>query len=186
MEIVYKKIVETFNAHPEVFTSRGLPVVRQIDLNIGQPDDPENFEVFCPAMFISWSIRPGTGGESDTLTLDFHLLQEPTANTENFSNVAVVGVEYIKLMEAVKYLLNDLKTSATTPLRYAGEQPAVTPYFRYHVVSYTCSIDAYTDSIHKPALGEGQLSGIVLKEGKLREKQDSPKVAALEVDTYSR
>ncbi len=184
MEVVYKKIVETFNAHPEVFTSRGLPLVRQIDLNIGQPDDPENFEVFCPAMFISWSIRPGTGGESDTLTLDFHLLQEPTAGSESFSNVAVVGVEYIKLTRAVKYLLNGLKTGDTTPLKYAGEQPAVTPYFRYHVVSYTCSIDAYTDSIHKPVLAEGQLSGLVIKEGKLREKLDSPKAPQLVVDTY--
>ena len=142
METVYLTILKTFKDNKQVFLDRHLPVIRTIDINIGQPDDAENFEFFCPAIFISWDIKPSLSGEPDSLTLDFHILQEPKGHTESFSNVETVGMEYTKLLLACKYLLNSLRTDATTPLKYAGERQAATPYFRYHILTYTCNIDA--------------------------------------------
>lgn len=178
METVYKKIVETFTAHPEVFSDRNLPAIRQIDVYQGQPDDPENFEVFCPAMFIDWQIAPGANGESDKLTIDFHILQEPGVPTDNFTPTLDAGLEYLLQLKACKYLLNKLRAANTTPLVYAGERPRITPFFKYHVVSYTCSIDQYTDSIHRPATGTGTIESIRITEGKQKALQ------VLDIDTF--
>lgn len=185
MEEVYKKIVDTFNAHPEVFTSRSLPTIRQIDINVGQPDDPESFEVLCPAIFIGWDIRAGSGSEADTLSLDFHLLQEPGAGTENYSDRLDEGLEYIRLASAVKRCLNMLSTDISSPLKYTGERQAVTPFFRYHVITYTCSIDATTESVHRPTLTESTIESINLTGGKLR-KEFPNKKPTPDIDTFSR
>lgn len=185
MEEVYNKIVDTFNAHPEVFTDRSLPTIRQIDIHIGQPDDPENFEVLCPAIFISWDIKAGTNGEADTLSLDFHLLQEPGAGTENYSDRMDEGLAYIRLVTAVKYCLNMLSTDSSSPLKYAGERQAATPYFRYHVITYTCSIDSYTDSVHRPELTESTIESINLTGGKLRQHLPD-RIDIPEIDTFSK
>ncbi|SDC53176.1 hypothetical protein [Williamwhitmania taraxaci] len=183
MEEVYKKIVDTFRAHPEVFTQRGLPAIRQIDINIGQPDDPENFEVLCPALFIGWDIRAGSGSESDTLSLDFHLLQEPGAGTENFSERLNEGLEYIRLAAAVKYCLNMLSTDISSPLKYSGERQATTPFFRYHVLTYTCSIDGTTESVHRPTLTESTVESIRLTGGRLREAFPN-KIPIPDIETF--
>lgn len=181
METIYLAILKTFKDNKQVFLDRHLPVIRTIDINIGQPDDAENFEFFCPAIFISWDIKPNLSSEPDSLTLDFHILQEPKGHTESFSNVETVGMEYTKLLLACKYLLNSLRTDATTPLKYAGERQAATPYFRYHILTYTCSIDAYTESIHRPQMTTGTVEAIKITRGTQKEKADS---LAIDLETY--
>ena len=192
MEQVYLAILKTFAENKKVFTDRHLPVIRTIDINIGQPDDAENFEFFCPAIFISWDIKPGIAGEPDNLTLDFHILQEPKGHTESFSNAfrspsgvegigAEVSIEYMKLIEACKYLLNQQRTNSSTPLKYAGERQAATPYFRYHILTYTCSIDAYTDSIHRPQMTTGTVEAIRITDANQKPTTDTPTIT---IETY--
>lgn len=169
MEILYKKIVETFNNNPQVFTERELPALRLIDINYGQPDNPESFELFFPAMFIAWQILPSaTIGENDTLNLDFHIIQEPGRATENFTVQLDAGIEYVRFVKACRYLLNRLKCPHITPLRYAGERQNTTPYFRYHIVSYTCGIEQDQSSIWRPEYTSGSIESIKIKEGFLR------------------
>ncbi len=181
MDSVYKKIVDTFKDNEQVFTDNQLPVIRQIDINLGQTDNPEEFEVFLPGMFISWDIKAGTVGESDILTLDFHIVQEPGAGTESFSGRMDEGLEYIRVIKAVKYLLNALATDHTSPLRYAGERQAITPFFRYHILSYQCSIDSYTDSIFRPDLTESTILDVDITSGRLRNHSEKPGAINLEI-----
>jgi len=173
MEIIYKKIVDTFNANEAVFTDRGLPPIRQIDINYGQTDNPEDFEIFMPGMFIGWEIIERSINEPSELILDFHLLQDPGAGTENFSDQLDAGVEYIAMIKAVKYVLNQLRASNTTGLQYAGERPMVTPYFRYHIISYKCLIDKVHDSLTKGAVDEVELEDYT-KNFKQKQKADIP------------
>lgn len=169
MEEVYKKIVDTFNAHPEVFTSKSLPTIRQIDINVGQPDDPENRGVM-PGNIHWLGYQSRIRIRADTLSLDFHLLQEPGAGTENYSDRLDEGLEYIRLASAVKRCLNMLSTDISSPLKYTGERQAVNNFFRYHVITYTCSIDATTESVHRPTLTESTIESINLTGGKLRKE----------------
>jgi hypothetical protein len=182
METVYNKIVDTFNDHPEVFTLMEVPAVRTIDLHMGQPDDPEDWEIFFPAVFIGWSIAPGATGEADILTMEFHILQEPGAGTEHFSDTVDAGLEYLRVIKACKYILNRMRADNTTPFKWAGERPAITPFFRYHILTYTCSIDAYNDSLNRPAYGEATGKDVNLTSAKVI--KTLPKVES-DIDTYN-
>jgi hypothetical protein len=170
MQTVYNKIIETFNDHSEVFSDRNLPGIKMIDIHMGQPDDPEGWDVFCPAIFIDWRIAPGSEGEGDTLALDFHVLQEPGTGTENFNERLPEGLEYMEILKAVKSLINRLRAENTTPLKYAGERPAITPFFKYTILMYTCKIDSYNESIHDPAQVSGTVESVKITEGYLKEK----------------
>lgn len=171
METVYKKIVEIFNAHESEFINRNLRPIRMIDIYMGQPESPEEWEVITPAIFINWHITPGAINEPDTLNLDFHVLQEPGAGSENTSQKLDEGLEYLAMLKAVKYLLNKLRAENISPLSYDGERPAFTGYFKYHIVSYKCFIDRYDDSIHRVATKLSTVEKITLTEGKVKEKE---------------
>jgi hypothetical protein len=170
---VYKRIVEVFNENEVVFTDRQLPPVRTIDINMGQPEDPESFEMFLPAIYIGWNKTPGPDVEPDILTLDFHVLQDPGTGSENFSSELDAGLEYLRLLEAVKYLLNYLRANNTTPLKWAGERQAITPYFKYHILTYTCSVDAYNDSVHRPQYREDTIEEINVNQGRVKQNKPS-------------
>ena len=179
METIYKEIVSVFNANKQVFIDRGLPTMRQIDIYMGQPDAPTDFEMFLPGMYIDWRIEPGPETEPDILTLDFHVLFDPGAATDNSSLRIDQGLQYIEFIKACKYLLNYLRTDNITPLKWNGERPTVTPYYKYHIITYKASIDTYLESIHRPVYGDTTISSVNITSGKLK-PDDSP----LEVDTF--
>jgi hypothetical protein len=180
MEILYKKIVDTFNANEAVFTERNLPPIRQIDINYGQLDHVEDFEVFLPGIFIGWEIIENNSNEPSLARLDFHLAQDPGANTESFSKTLEAGMEYILMIKTVKYVLNKLRASNTSGLVYAGERPEITPYLRYHVISYQCFIDKVHDSLTGGKTEEVKLTDYT-KDFKTKEKADIP--LAPDIDT---
>ncbi|MBI9063267.1 MAG: hypothetical protein JEZ14_14900 [Marinilabiliaceae bacterium] len=181
MDQIYQKIIETFNANSQVFVERNLPPVRQVDIYMGQPDAPEIFELFLPGVFVEWGITPGTNGEPDQLQLDFHILQEPGTHTEHFSARLTEGLEYILMVKTVKYLVNRLRAENSTPLTYAGERPRVTPFFKYHIVSYTCSIDSDTGSLTAGENKDVQLTGYELTSGKLQKNEAEPPAPVIEI-----
>lgn len=178
MDIVYKKIVDTFNANKAVFTDKGLPAIRQIDINYGQLDDPENFEIFLPGIYVGWEID--NESNPTILYLDFHLGQDPGASTTNNSENLSKGLEYLGVLNTAKYILNKLRATNTTPFTYIGERPARTPYFNYHIIRYKCYIDVVDDS-----LTEGKTEDIELtdytKNFKTPEKTETP--LPLEIET---
>jgi hypothetical protein len=182
MEIVFKRIKEVFEDHPEVFSERTLPAIRTIDIHLGQPDNPEEWEVFCPAIFVAWNKQPGPTGEPDVLTLDFHILQEPGIATDGEENTLDPGLEYLRLIKACNYLLNRLKADNTSPLEWKGERQAITQFFRYHIVTYTCQIDTVSESIHDKVFAEGKVESIKVTGGKLKQFTDAKPV--LEIETY--
>jgi hypothetical protein len=173
METIYKKIVETFNNNKAVFTDKGLPAIKQIDINYGQTDRPEEFEIFFPSIFISWEITEQNSNEPSLLTLDFHILQYPGAGTENFSDRLSENIEYLNMIATCKYILNHLRANNTSGLSYAGERPAITPYFRYHIVSYRCFIDKVDDSLTKGKLDNVELEDYT-KDFEPKTKADIP------------
>jgi len=160
MQLIYKKIVDTFNSvkGKEAFTSRGLVAPKTIDINYGQPDNPEGFEFFLPAIFVSWSINPNADQEPKTLVLDFHVLNYPDIHTESFSPQLSTDIVYLSFLNAVKFVLNNLRAANTTGLKYAGERPAITPYYRYQVLSYNCYVDVLEESLTKGTITPAELS----------------------------
>lgn len=183
MDKLYEKIAEVFNNNASVFTNAGLPAVRQVDIYMGQPDSPEDFEIFLPAVFVDWSITPGGVGEEDLLQLDFHVVQDPGARSENFSDRLTESMEYILINKKVKYLVNRLRSDTSTPLTYNGERPRVTPYFKYHVLSYKCLIDTDEGSIIRTTSTDAEPEGISLSKGKIK-TYDPPEASADLIDTY--
>ena len=183
METLYQKIADTFNNNSQVFTDRSLPVPRVVDIYMGQPDDPENWEVFTPAIYLNWSIAPQSNNDPDLLTLDIHLVQEPGAATENFSDTMALGLEYLRMIKAVKYVVNKLQAANTTPLKWAGEKPADSPYFRYHIITYTCAIDGNSESLSRDTLTNVTLTDLDSRTGLLNRAIDN-NAGSMQIDTF--
>lgn len=184
METIYQKIVDTFESDKAkaVFAAMEIQEIRQIDIHMGQPDNPQEWEMFLPAMFIAWSVTPGTTESPDILTMEFHILQEPGAGTESFSDRITEGLKYVKLLKAVKKCLNQLSADNTSPFKYAGERPAVTEFYRYHILSYNCAIDSFTETINRPELTTSTVEAIDITGGILRTHVDDPETP--EIETY--
>ncbi len=183
MDSLYQEIAQVFNDNKSVFTDAGLPAVRQVDIYMGQPDSPEDFEIFLPAVFVDWSITPGGVGEEDLLQLDFHVVQDPGARSENFSDRLTESMEYILLLKKVKYLVNRLRSDTSTPLTYNGERPRVTPYFKYHIASYKCLIDTDEGSIIRSTSTDAEPENVNISKGTIR-KYNTPTTASDLIDTF--
>jgi hypothetical protein len=85
------------------------------------------------------------------------------------------------MISTVKYILNHLRASNTSGLSYAGERPAITPYFRYHIVSYRCFIDKVDDSLTKGKLDSVELEDYT-KDFSQKTKTDIP--APPDIETF--
>lgn len=182
METLYKTITDTFNNNPQVFTDRLLPVPRTIDIYMGQPEDPEGWEVFEPAIFLNWSIAPQSNNDPDLLTLEVHLVQDPGAATENFSDQLTEGLEYLRMIKAVKYILNKLRADNTTPLKWAGERPGASAFYRYHIITYTCSIDGNNESLSRDTLTDVTLTDLNSRTGQInRSVSQTPETISIDV-----
>lgn len=179
MDELYLKIAQIFNDNQQVFIDRGLPHVRQCDIYMGQPDDAQSFELFLPAVFVDWAVTAGVDGEEDLLQVDFHVLQEPGTGSENFSERLIESVEYLKVLATVKYLMNRLSSTNTTSLTYTGERPRITPFFKYHIASYKCSIISDDSSINRPNYTDTVPDKLVLTNN-IRQKTDTPPTPIIE------
>lgn len=94
---------------------------------------PEDFEFSTPALFIDYSVSWERAGamRRGELTLDVHVLTDPTAETDNLTS-EIEGLEKITYYETVSNILEDLATSETSGLVLKGERPVATDYFNYH------------------------------------------------------
>jgi hypothetical protein len=143
MDIVYKELTDFFNL-PETkarFTDNGLPELKQMDINLGQPDNPQGFELFYPAIFIDWEEIKPSENDPVNLNISFHVIQEAGAQTENFSNRIDKGLEYVRVLKKIQEVFTNFSASNTSGFKFAGKTPNITPYFRYHIIQFRCFID---------------------------------------------
>ena len=143
MKELYTSIQKLFKQEEtiDIFRKQLLSPPEFIDLYDGQPESPEDFEFTTPALFIDYSIeweRAGTMRRGQ-LTLDIHVLTDPTSDTDNLSD-NLAGMEKVDYYETISNLLEDLTTSETSPLVLKSERPITTDYFNYHTLTFTCTI----------------------------------------------
>lgn len=148
MEILYNAITKVFDDNVQYFTDRELQPIRQIDIDYGQSLAPDNWEIFYPALFVSFAQAPGNNPDYlNDMTITFKLLCNPVGGSENFSETT--SLNFLKTIEAVKYMLNYLETEWSTQLQYAGEQTDNSEYYITHTLTYNCVVKAYNNSVHK-------------------------------------
>lgn len=143
MKELYTTIQNLFSTEETkaVFEETRLSAPEFIDLYNGQPESPEEFEFTTPALFVDYSInweRSGTMRRGE-LTLEVHVLTDPTPETDNLPPV-IEGMEKITYYETISNLLEDLSTSETSGLILKQERPVTTDYFNYHLLTFSCTI----------------------------------------------
>ena len=143
MKELYTTIQNLFSteATKAVFNEVHLYPPEFIDLYNGQPESPEEFEFTTPALFLDYSINWERSGSMrrGELTLEVHVLTDPTPETDNLPPV-IEGMEKITYYETISDLLEDLSTSETSGLILKGERPITTDYFNYHLLTFSCTI----------------------------------------------
>mgnify|MGYP003592875089 FL=1 len=65
-------IQQAFEDKKAWFTDNGLPAIAFIDMYMGQPLNPEEFEFILPAVFIDYSID----WQQELIQVDAHILTE--------------------------------------------------------------------------------------------------------------
>lgn len=143
MKQLYQAIQSLFKS-PEAlrhFQDLNLCPPAFIDLYNAQPEAPESFEFTTPALFLDYSIAWSKSGTMriGTLTLDVHILTDPSPETDNLSE-SLSGLEKVDYYEIISNLLEDLSTSETSGLVRTCERPVATDYFNYHTITFTCTI----------------------------------------------
>lgn len=143
MKELYTTIQNLFSteATKAVFRESDLYPPEFIDLYNGQPESPEEFEFTTPALFLDYSINWERSGamRRGELTLEVHVLTDPTPETDNLPPV-IEGMEKITYYETISDLLEDLSTSETSGLILKQERPVTTDYFNYHLLTFSCTI----------------------------------------------
>lgn len=143
MKELYTTIQNLFSteATKAVFNEAHLYPPEFIDLYNGQLESPEEFEFTTPALFLDYSINWERSGamRRGELTLEVHVLTDPTPETDNLPPV-IEGMEKITYYETISDLLEDLSTSETSGLILKLERPVTTDYFNYHLLTFSCTI----------------------------------------------
>lgn len=143
MKQLYQAIQSLFKSSEALrhFQDLNLCPPAFIDLYNAQPEDPESFEFTTPAIFIDYSISWSKAGTMriGTLTLDLHILTDPTPETDNLTD-SLSSLEKVDYYETISNLLEDLSTSETSGLVLTAERPVATDYFNYHAITFTCTI----------------------------------------------
>lgn len=143
MKELYQAIQKLFKQQDTIklFHSKKLLSPEFIDLYDGQTESPESFEFTTPALFIDYSIDWDKAGtmRRGTLTLEVHVLTDPTPEADNLANT-LLGMERVDYYETVSDLLEDVATCETSSLVLKGERPVTTDYFNYHLLTFTCTI----------------------------------------------
>ena len=156
MKQLYNSIQSLFHS-PEtlqLFRQLNLCPPEFIDLYNGQPESPEDFEFTTPALFIDYSISWDKAGTMrlGTLTLEVHILTDPTPETDNLT-APLSGLEKVDYYETISDLLEGLSTSETSALVLTSERPVVTGYFNYHPLTFTCTISRRRTQITDITIG---------------------------------
>ena len=160
MKQLYKSIQSLFKS-PEtlqLFQQLNFCPPEFIDLYNGQPESPDDFEFTTPALFIDYSISWDKAGtmRPGTLTLEVHILTDPTPETDNLT-APLSGLEKVDYYETISDLLEGLSTSETSALVLTSERPVTTDYFNYHAITFTCTISRRRTQVTGITIGDVRL-----------------------------
>ena len=91
-----------------------------------------------------------------TLTLEVHILTDPTPETDNLT-APLSGLEKVDYYETISDLLESLSTSETSALVLTSERPVTTDYFNYHAITFTCTISRRRTQVTGITIGDVRL-----------------------------
>lgn len=132
-------IRNTIEAHTADFTAAGVPVPQTIDVYLGQPNRPEDFEFTLPAVFIDYSADY----DGEVLDIQMHVVQDFLDDTENFAPRRDEGLRFVTFLSVLKKCLYGLKMRPVFGvLKLYQELPMQTEFFYYHLLTMRCSFNA--------------------------------------------
>lgn len=165
MERMYKKIVETIELNKQKFINAGVHFPETVDVFLGQPDNPELFEFFTPAIFVDYSADY----DGELLYIYIHALQDFGKDSENFTN-SNEGLNYFKFLTVLKRCLNGIKIPPIFGVLKLHEEVPIVSEFNYHQITFKCNLYMDLDLIEEP-FQEIVLEKVSINHGKLKEKR---------------
>ena len=137
-------VIETIAAHDGDFEQAELTPPQTIDIYMGQPNHPEDFEFTLPAVFIEYAADY----DGETFDLILHVVQDFGADTENFSPERNNGLNFIDFLSKLKQCLIGLKMLPVfKPLKLYREIPVSSDLYHYYQIIFRCNFDTdkYSD-----------------------------------------
>ena len=109
-----------------------------IDVYLGQPTAPDQFEFALPAIFIDYSADYN----AEIFYLYLHIIQDFAEDTENFAPNRSEGLKFNDYLTVVKSLLNGLRVRPVFgALHLYQETPTQTEYFYDHTITFRCTLN---------------------------------------------
>ena len=170
MDKLFLKIYDVFDANQALFTDAGLEPIRHLDKYRGQPQNPEQFELYnIPAIFIDYRITWQRDGRlyNGVVEIDFHLITDATWPTSNLSTNKAEGLKSMMYIQFCRQLLDNISSDNTGRMMRVGEQPVDAEVVSYQVLRYSCAY--YDTAITGKQYAETTPEGIELS-GKLKAK----------------
>lgn len=157
-------IRNTIEAHAEDFVNAGVTPPQTIDVFMGQPSNPEEFEFTLPAVFIDYAADY----DGEVLDVQLHVVQDFLDDTENFAPQRDKGLQFITFLSVLKKCLYGLKMRPIFGmLRLYQELPMQTEFFNYHLLTLRCSFDSEQYVEHQLYLDVEPIR-VVLEDGRLK------------------
>lgn len=138
---LFPKIQEAFEAKKALFTDNKLPENWFVDMYMGQPINPEEFEFSLPAVFIDYSID----WAMNIITIDAHVISEFEEESGSIFSKKDEGINYMRMLAICRNILTGIKTDFITKLKPLGEKPATTEYYHYHILTFSGNIQDYVN-----------------------------------------
>lgn len=135
-------IIDAFEAKKEWFTNNNLPAIAFIDMYMGQPVNPDEFEFTLPAIFIDYSID----WAQELIQVDAHVLTEFAEDSGSVFTNKSKGLDYLRTLAISKRVITNLKTDFISRLKPLSERPVTTEYYHYHMLSFGATIQDYVNT----------------------------------------
>lgn len=140
MKQAIDNIILRIAENSEAFTQRNLIAPQTMDIYLGQPTAPDQFEFDLPAIFIDYMADYA----NEKLYFYLHVLQDYEEDTEHFAQNRADGMRFNDYLTVIKRLLNGVKMGgAFGVLKLYQELPVQTEFYYYHQITLACNL--YTD-----------------------------------------
>jgi hypothetical protein len=139
MKAFYTKLINTFcnDETVELFTAKGVPAVRHLDIYKGQYLFAEDFEqLILPALLVEFTINHQTRKANISIHCCWEQVAETSAHTADINT----GLLYLDWLDIVYSLLHHLESEHTGKLELISEgmRDDDSPVY-VHVFNFECS-----------------------------------------------
>ena len=146
MDRLFSKILETIEGAANKFSNAGLTPPQTIDAYLGQPESPEDFEFFTPAVFIDISADYA----NKIGYAHVYVAQRYGSDSENFADDRQSGLWYFRFLRILKNCLKGIKTPPVFgALKLHQENPLSAEKFHYHQVVFSFTLNDELDDTGK-------------------------------------